>query len=413
MFQRKLKAGYFALEWLNIYATAYYGNYIFFLMRVEHGFSNRENLAMAALGASVYAVASWLAGKFAQRRGYFVALRIGFSSMAVILAAGLLANTPLAHYAVILCWNIAMCFTWPVLEALVSEGEDRKGLAAMIGIYNVVWASGAAVAYFSGGALLETLGHKSLFWLPAALHAAQLAIALGLQSMAEHGASTVLRSDGAVPGAGGTAYPSTPIDPHDIHVPLERKKAFLRLAWIANPFAYIAMNTVIPLIPDVAARLHLTTTLAGFVCSVWMFARLIAFFCLWRWPGWHYRFGWLVGAFVAMIGCFAALLLVENLAVVVIAQFIFGLAVGLIYYSSLFYAMDVGETKGEHGGAHEALIGVGLFAGPAIGTAALYAFPAIPRAGILTVGVVLSVGLLIVLRTGRGSGQPLARKSLS
>ncbi len=41
----------------------------------------------------------------------------------------------------------------------------------------------------------------------------------------------------------------------------------------------------------------------------------------------------------------------------VVAQIAFGISVGLIYYSSLFYSMDVGETKGEHGGLHEAMIG--------------------------------------------------------
>ena len=49
MFQRKLKVGYIVLAWLNIYATAYYGNYIFFLMKQEFGFGNRENLLMAAI----------------------------------------------------------------------------------------------------------------------------------------------------------------------------------------------------------------------------------------------------------------------------------------------------------------------------------------------------------------------------
>jgi MFS family permease len=405
MFHRKLKIGHFALTGLNIYATAYYGNYIFFLLRKEYGFGNEDNLLYAALGGFLYVFGSLYGGNFAQRRGYYFALKIGFSIMAVSLATGLFMNTAVGQLIVFLGWNLGMCFTWPTLEALASEGEDRKGLTKMLGIYNVVWAGGAAVTYFTGGALFEGLGPQSLFWFPAALHVTQFAMLLVLERRAQ----TLPAPDASITSDGA------PIDLHDAAVPLARRKTFLRLAWIANPFAYIAMNTVLPLIPDVAARLGLSTTLAGFVCSVWMFARLFSFAVLWRWSGWHYRFGWLAGAYVAMIGSFGALLLVENLAVVVMSQLVFGVAVGVIYYSSLFYSMDVGETKGEHGGFHEALIGVGLCGGPAIGTVALRVFPSNPDAGTVGVAIVLVVGLCVVLvvgvALGGGKGE-LAQKSL-
>ena len=82
-------------------------------------------------------------------------------------------------------------------------------------------------------------------------------------------------------------------------------------------------------------------------------------------------------AYLALIGTFAAILMAPNLAVLVLAQIVFGCVVGLIYYSSLFYSMDLGDTKGEHGGIHEAAIGLGNFAGPAVGAASLYFPPAI------------------------------------
>jgi MFS family permease len=405
MFQRKLKVGYFVLAWLNIYATAYYGNYIFFLMKQEFGFGNRENLLMAAINGGVYIFFAWFAGNFAQKHGYFFALKLGFSIMIVALLSGTRAQTVPAHYAVMMLWTIGMCFTWPTLEALVSEGEDRHGLTTMIGIYNVVWASGAAVSYFTGGALLDTLGPRSLFWFPPVLHGVQFALLLFLQRAARH-----------LPRLPHRTNHAGPIDPHDAGVPIDRRKVFLRLAWVANPFAYIAMNTVIPLIPHVATRFELSTTLAGFVGSVWMFARLFAFAALWFWAGWHYKARWLVAAYILMVGSFGALLLIDNLATVFIAQLAFGLAVGLIYYSSLFYAMDVGDTKGEHGGIHEALIGVGLCAGPAIGTTALRLAPGVASAGIFAVSGTLALGLLVLVWSGRRlwvKSPQLARKSLS
>jgi MFS family permease len=77
-----------------------------------------------------------------------------------------------------------LCFTWPVLEALVSEGEPRAGLQHMVGIYNVVWAITGAVSYFMGGALLDKLGMQTLFYIPMGMLIGQLALTFWLQSRA-------------------------------------------------------------------------------------------------------------------------------------------------------------------------------------------------------------------------------------
>jgi MFS family permease len=94
-----------------------------------------------------------------------------------------------------------------------------------------------------------------------------------------------------------------------------------------------------------------------------------------------------------MVGAFAATLMAPNLAVLVVAQLVFGSAVGLIYYSSLFYSMDAGDTKGEHGGIHEAVIGLGNFAGPAVGAASLHFLPQYANSGVFAVSGLLVLGL--------------------
>ena len=139
--------------------------------------------------------------------------------------------------------------------------------------------------------------------------------------------------------------------------------------------------------------MKLSPMFAGFFCSVWLFVRIGAFALLWLWPGWHYQFRWLLGAYAAMVASFAFVLLVPNLPLLVAAQIFFGLAVGLIYSSSLFYSMDVGERKSEHGGFHEAAIGVGSCAGPAIGAAAMYCFPDASGSSAWAVSGMLLIGL--------------------
>jgi predicted MFS family arabinose efflux permease len=380
MLPRRLKTGCFVLEGLNSFATVYYFYYFYFFMQTEYGFGNKANLALAALNGAVYAIMAWLGGNFAQRFGYFTALKTGFAIMMGALVVGSQLHTATGHIVVMAVTVVGMCFTWPTLEALVSEGETRAGVQRMVGIYNMTWAGTAAVSYFIGGAMLEKLGPQSLFYIPVAIQIVQLSLTFWLESQARH----------ATLAQGTKPAPSTPeAHPH----PPALTRIFLRLAWLANPFAYIAINTLIAVIPGVAKRLELSTMVAGFCCSLWCFSRLGAFFVLWRWNGWHYRFRWLLVSYLALIITFATILMAPNLAVLVLAQIVFGCVAGLIYYSSLFYSMDLGDTKGEHGGIHEAAIGLGNFAGPAVGAASLYLLPQYANSGALAVSGLLLLGL--------------------
>ncbi len=380
MLPRRLKTGYFILEGLNSFSTVYYFYYFYFFMQTEFGYGNRANLLLAALNGAVYAFMAWQGGIFAQRFGYFTALKVGFGIMIGALTVGSQLHSPGGHIVVMAVTVVGMCFTWPTLEALVSEGETRVGVQRMVGIYNITWAGTGAVAYFTGGALLEKLGPRSLFYIPAAIQLGQLGLSLWLESQARRPVQAT---------AASCTAPVPEPHPH----PAARTKVFLRLAWLANPFAYIAINTLIAVIPGVAQRLGLSTMLAGFCCSLWCFARLAAFFVLWHWDGWHYRFRWLLVAYFVLIGTFAAVVMAPNLAVLVLAQMVFGTVAGLIYYSSLFYSMDLGDTKGEHGGIHEAAIGLGNFAGPAVGAASLHFLPQYANSSTFAVSGLLLLGL--------------------
>jgi hypothetical protein len=169
---------------------------------------------------------------------------------------------------------------------------------------------------------------------------------------------------------------------------------FLKMGWLANPVAYVAINTVVSTIPTLSRHFHFSLARAGCVCSIWLFSRAVAFVLLRMWPRWHYRFRYLAWAYGAMILSFGAMLLGSIIWVFVASQIVFGAAIGLIYYSSLFYSMDVGtETKGEHSGIHEAVIGVGNAGGPAVAAAALAFFPDVPGSGAAAVCVLMVAGL--------------------
>lgn len=364
----------YLIELINCYAAVYYSNFLFFYLRRTFGFSEAENLMTAALGGFVYMIAAWQGGKLSQRYGYVRMIYTGCGIIIASLALGMILSAA-ASQILVYCLCIAgVCLIWPALEALICIGAGAS-LGKTVGLYNVTWALGGALAYFTTGLLLEQLGMASLFWLPLGLTAAEV-ILLPVAAKWQEKETVASRDEAS----------------SERTVPPANAKRFLQMAWLANPFAYVAINTVIPLVPSIAERLGLSTGMAGVICSAWMFARLGVFICLWRWTGWHYRFGWLAGSFLLMIICFFGFLTAQSVIWLLMAQVGFGVSIGLIYYSSLYYAMNVSENHGTNAGLHEAMIGAGLLAGPAAGAAALYLAPTAAGIGAWSVGGLLCAG---------------------
>ncbi len=381
------KLACFVAEGLNSIGTTYHFYYLYFFTEAEFGFDKGRNLLLAAGVGLAYAAASVWGGHFAQRRGYWTALGAGCAVMGCgqILAA-VTSSLPLHLIITLLCVG-GMGLTWPALEALATEGESGRRLQTRVGVYNLVWSLGGAVAYLTGGALIEAWGVRAILWLPAAINAVQVALVVGQGHGRRAGSPAVLphgrELEVACPPAPGRGP--------------EANARFLRMAWFANPIAYLTINTVVALGPTLAQSLALSPRLAGYCCSVWMFMRTAAFVWLWQWPGWHYRFRWLLAAYVGMMATFVLVLLCANVFTLVMAQLGFGLCIGLIYYSSLYYSMDAGEEKGAHGGIHEAAIGLGSAAGPAIGAATFYLAPQLANGTAKAVGVLLALGLVGLL----------------
>ena len=295
---------------------------------------------MSALYGIIYTFSAWQCGRFAERRGYATSIQLGFGLLAAcMVASGLVDLTgpesAMAHLVVLSVYSVVLLLTWPALEAVTTARAPASRVPRLVGIYNCTWSSAAAIAYFTGGALYEWLGTVAVFWIPASLFSLQFLAARWLAVHERRAVADLRRPQKEAAHSPEAAAFRQSVPP----------KTFLSLAWIASPFSYVAIYTVLPVIPSLALRLGLSATVTGILCSVWMFSRMITFVGLWRWTGWHYRFRWLVAANGLLIVSFAGILLAPALAWLVMAQVAFGMAIGLIYYSSLFYSMDVGETK--------------------------------------------------------------------
>jgi MFS family permease len=380
---QKLKSCVFMIEGMNSLATTYFFYYLYFYTKARYHFAALQNLWLAAGLGFLYAFGSYWAGQFAQSFGYYKAIQLGISTMLVVfVGCGFVASWPLTvGLAMIGC--VGMSFTWPAVEALVSEGESPARLPGLVGLYNFIWSIAGALAYFTGGAMMEKLGARAIFFIPASLLIIELILIIWVEIAARRQSEPAPELVRPILHAEPEGYRS-PVSP----------QTFLKIAWLANPMAYLAINTVVATIPSLAARMNFSRMLAGFVCSIWLFTRTATFVALRLWPGWHYRFRFLAWAYGVMIVSFAGVLLAPTLWVLVPAEMLFGMALGLIYYSSLFYSMDVGDTKGKHGGIHEAVIGLGNGIGPAVAALALTFFPGIRGSGTWAVCAFLLLGLI-------------------
>src|ERR1051325_4687912 len=214
----------------------------------------------------------------------------------------------------------------------------------MVGIYNCTWSAAAALAYFTGGKLYDMLGAGAVFWIPAGIFLGELILTLWLSREAKvlslGGARTALSAN---PETELRAEKAVRASMHPEPAAFRQSvspETFLKLAALASPFAYVAVNTLFAVMPGLALKLGLSPTKVGLFCSMWLFGRLGAFITLWQWTGWHYRFRWMVAGFFLLIASFMFILLASKLWIVVAAQIFFGFAAGLMYYASLFYSMD-------------------------------------------------------------------------
>ena len=144
--------------------------------------------------------------------------------------------------------TVGMCATWPALEALVSDGEPPARLQGLLGTYNVIWAIASAFAYFTGGAMIQHWGWTSMFLVPAGLQGIEFSIALWIHKHAPRQPVRLLTAAELI----------NPITHKSIRSPVS-PQTFLKMALLSNPFAYLAINTVVSVMPTLAGRLGLNT----------------------------------------------------------------------------------------------------------------------------------------------------------
>lgn len=371
-------------------------NGVYFLARQAYGFDARANYLLGtALGATYIAGALGVgpALRRAARRLPWLSTRgvlAGVTiALAVLCAVPVLARAIQPGGGSWPVWFLVMTYgpltgcLWPITEAFLSGGRKGRALRSAVGRFNIVWA----------GALIAS------FWLMAPLvEQRPLTVILSLGGV-HLLCLPLLTRYGREPGR----HFELDTEPHP---PVYERMLHAFRALLVT--SYVVISALSPFLPTALEKTGLAVDWFTPVASAWLISRLLVFVLMERWHGWHGRWWPAFAGPTLLIGGFAGCMVsagAASVAGLVASLGAFGLGMGLVYCAALYYAMEVGSAEVDAGGTHEALIGVGYTAGPALMFVAEIALePGPARQGLIVAALALVniAALAVVTRSGRG-----------
>lgn len=359
------------VTWVNSLATGVPFNGIFYIARDVYGFNTVLNSLLGIVMGVTYVAGALGAGpviRWVLRRGMvgsprgvmiWVILLLALScALPVTVIYGMRPDVAKGE-GVWSLWVFLSVYSflcgglWPLVESFLAGGRSAAELRGATGKFNITWSSALVFS----------------FWLLALFNKEQRGYAIAV-SAGMHLLSLiwVLR----LPGVAGAHA-------HADHVPPPVYRKLLKGHRLLLPAAYLVMYTVLPMLPGITKVImtaggweeKLAERVEPLLVSLYLIARVAAFFTLERWQGWHGK--WItasLGTTLLLVGCGAVILSprmdLGGAAVgpLVIGLLALGAGAATIYCGALYYALEVGAAEVDAGGMHEAMIGVGYVMGP-------------------------------------------------
>jgi hypothetical protein len=362
---------------------------VFFYTNHRFGWTLLQNFLLAAGQGVMYVVGSLLASRVSEWCGSRTRTLVGlYLTMTLLAILGLMAQSPVVVTIILLAYTLVCSFNWPALESLVAAGADAHEMSRRIGTYNLVWAGLGAVVVAVNGTIIDHWP-TGVFLIPVIVH----------------GLSAVLML-----AVGRETPPDADAQDHHTEAPAalqEQRNLALWLSRISLPATYVVIYSLMAMMPSLPLLHDLSTAQRTALGSVWVAARWVAFLLLGMAAWWHTRPKLLLAAAVLMLVAFLGIVwrpgdVIAGLPIAGLTPYLWmvawqcalGAALGMIYSGSLYFGMVVSEGSTEHGGYHEALIGLGGAIGPGAGALTQALFPGSLTAGILAVAVILGLSVL-------------------
>jgi hypothetical protein len=390
---------YYVVEGISSHSVALMLSSIYFYTTQHFGWRSAQNFSMAAVLGGVYVGGALCAHGVAVRLGRRQALVATYLLMSAIAWAAVAGqHRPAVLVGLLVAYSALSAITWPALESLVSSGADAHDLSRRLGVYNCVWSGAGTFTMAMAGTLLK-YWPTGTFALPGFWHAA-MAMLLWRELAREGRARAV---------AGDVEAPQSDVSPHPAPEPelLRVRTLALWMSRLALPATFVVISSLLAAMPTLPLIQRLDPVARTVVGSAWMAARWVAFLSLGATVWWHTRPRALLTAALLLLAGFLAVTLRPEwlpgspsiptapwLVWMIAWQVVLGLALGLIYAASLYFGMVLSDGSTEHGGYHEALIGMGTVLGPGAGALAERVGGGNPLWGVLAVSVVLGLSIV-------------------
>jgi MFS family permease len=326
-------------------------------------------------------------------------LYAGMTALAIAVGINASAHRAVAAALLAVVETGLVAASWPMLQSLVSAAGEPAKLSKRLGYYNIIWSAAGAIAVASSGAVIQHAPAWVFFGIIAAGHfVAGSVIFCRIQSTGSPRADVESVPSPSEPFSSGT-YPAS-LD----RALMRRHRLALWLSRIALPSTYVIVYSLAPALPSLHAIKQLTPTTATLVGSAWLIARAAAFVITGITTFWHRRPGLMLVSSIIMLFAFVGTIvpgalpgmgLARALLAMILAQMVLGLSIGTIYAASLYFGMAVSAGSTEHGGYHEALIGLGQILGPLLGAAMQWMYPGTLWPSITSISAVVFLSILI------------------
>lgn len=299
----------------------------------------------------VIGVSNAIGGRVTERMGADRCIYFGIGGILVAALLGRYAPDGWNINLALVLMGIFPGLIWPAASSTIMRGEDNNGVQRNVMRYNLGWSGGTAIAFFLVTPLMslggQNLGMRSLFLPPILLSViSAILVYFFVRKMME---------------APDTQHQVTTNDGYELTA--DDRKIFRHLGWIMNPMGYVILTVSALLSPQFTTKLGLSFESSSMWLSLFFYVRLVCFIGLGHWKGWRYHIPTLMASYFGLGLSILIMILATNLAVFMVGQVVLGICLAIGFHSSLFYSMAGSEEKGEHGGSHEAMVGIGIAIG--------------------------------------------------
>lgn len=310
-------------------------------------------LAMiGATGTLVYSIVCYLIGGLVKRANPYRMMMAGLFFFALAFFLAIFASTTWHLLLIYILAGASAAFFWPMVEAALVHGATGSGKNNRIGVFNVSWSLADALGTAIAGGLY-------LIWprLPFVV----LILCLSGAFVFSFLAGRISRRE--YTGFDPPLAPKT----EEMAISQEVRQGFTTAAWMGNFVAHGITGVLRSVFTAPAVDVFKMSPLSiGLAIGTFNALRTLTFALMRHRNDWAYHKGIfsaahliLAAGMVLIIG--AACLSSPALAVMAVfgSLALAGVGCGVIYYSSIYYSINLSELVASHTRLHETFLGAG------------------------------------------------------